>query len=288
MFHVNALFARGKPVLCALGSALLITGVRSSCSAVFNSVAHATCRKTVQAGDQKDAGVEFAEYADCVAERRSEHARATALAAYGTNEKRRARQEVADWEEDICFRPGGEDMRLSFSTEVLAGGLAQRLIRKDYPDFPALITGYQPEPQVETAKVKGMNPGELFGRCVVRRNPAGVMALISSLPGSPAEGQATRALAADLSQCLAGGSKLEITKTFLRMLPEWPDIVWHSKSHPAAKSSRAASDRINDAKNGRGDMKLVFVRCAKHAARCLCPGGRAKIMMAGELPVPGK
>jgi hypothetical protein len=216
MSYVGGSFTTKKSVLRALGAALLIAGAMPAAGQSSIQWRTQPAEKRFRPADQKDAGVEFAEYADCVAERRSEHARATALAPYGTNEKRRARKEVADWEEDLCFRPGGEDMRLSFSTEVLAGGLAQRLIRKDYPDFPALIAGYQPEPQVETAKVKGMNPGELFGRCVVRRNPAGVLALISSLPGSPGEGQATRALTADLSQCLAGGSKLEITKTFLR------------------------------------------------------------------------
>lgn len=216
MFYAGKSSFRKSAMLYALGSALFMTGTTPATAQSSTQWRTKPADDRFRAANAKDAAVEFAEYAGCVVERRTDYARAAVLAPYGSKDQRKAAQKVTDRDEDLCFRPGGEDMRLSFTSEMLAGGLAQLLVRADYPDLPILVSGYQPSPEDEATRVTGMDPSELFGRCITRRNPAGVVALVSSPSGSPTESQATRALTSDLSQCLASGSKLEITKTFLR------------------------------------------------------------------------
>jgi hypothetical protein len=216
MFYAKKSSFKKTAILFAFGSALLLAGAAPVAAQSSTEWRTKPAADRFRAASTKDAVVEFAEYTDCVVERRTDFARAAALAPYGTTDQQKRARKVTDRDEDLCFRPGGSDMRMSFSTELLAGALAQLLVRADYPDLPALVSAYQPSPQDEAARVKGMHPGEVFGRCVVRRNPTGVLALLSSPWGSPAESQATRALTGDMSQCLTSGSKLEITKTFLR------------------------------------------------------------------------
>ena len=48
--------------------------------------------------------------------------------------------------------------------------------------------------------------------CVVRRDPESVRQMLIKIPGTPAESEAFRTLASQLSQCLAANDQLTIEK----------------------------------------------------------------------------
>ncbi len=162
----------------------------------------------------KDAQLELAAFSDCVASRRYQSARAFVLLRYASKEQNAAFSSVVPRRsEDGCFQSSFEDVEMTIQPQVLAGAIAQALIRRDYADLALVI---QSASTLEQPLVAEMSAGELFARCVVQADPATVLALIQSQPGSVAEASSVGALRPRLGPCLAAGSELTINRTFIR------------------------------------------------------------------------
>lgn len=183
---------------------------------------HSTQWRTKSADEDRikaasvDAAQQFAEYSQCVVRNRYDRARALALAPYASTEQSQVVRKTVRPREDACFKDGFGDMRMSFRADVLAGNVAQVLVLKEYPDLPALVAGFAIDPADEGQRLAQLNAAEVFGRCVVQRDPASAMALFASRPGTREEAQAVRSLRDDLGPCLAAGSKITINEMFLR------------------------------------------------------------------------
>jgi hypothetical protein len=184
---------------------------------------HSTQWRTQSAGDAsrkhatEAARREFLSYSRCFVDKRYDRARSIVLAPYSSAEQSNAARKAAvrSSGNDACFQ-GLEDMSMSFQADVLVGGLAQALVLKDYPDLPRLVGGFTVDPADEATRVKQLNAAEIFGRCIVQRDPVAAMALLSSTPATPGERQAVNLLRDDLGQCLAAGSTITINEMFLR------------------------------------------------------------------------
>jgi hypothetical protein len=55
-----------------------------------------------------------------------------------------------------------------------------------------------------------------MGACIADVNPAGIGALIRTVPTTPGEGQAFAALSPDMGRCLRAGTKLQANRQSLR------------------------------------------------------------------------
>jgi hypothetical protein len=166
--------------------------------------------------DDKQTRRAFADYTKCVVDNRYERARSVALAPYASDQQGKALQNIVRTHNDPCIRGFMDNVQMQFSTPVLAGGVAQALVVKDYPDLPRLVAGFTIDPAQENAQLAGLNAAEIFGRCVVQRDPASVLRLLASRPATPEEVVAINSLRDDLGPCLAAGSKLTINEMFLR------------------------------------------------------------------------
>ena len=105
---------------------------------------------------------------------------------------------------------------MQFQSATLAGEVGQALVLKDYPDLPSLLASSPVDAAAENARLNGMPGTEIFGRCVVRRDPVASLALFASRPESDEERAAITRLRDDLGPCLAAGSTLRLNAMFLR------------------------------------------------------------------------
>lgn len=201
-----------------LGAATLMLGLTLPVAAEGQQ-RHSTQWRTKAPEKKKfasdEAAREFVSYARCVVDRRYNAARALVLAPFASPQQTSAVSKVVR-SEDGCLKSGFDELRMSFRAEVLAGGLAQALVLKEYPDLPAVVASYAADPATEAPVLAQLNAAEAYGRCVVQRDPAGAIALFQSRPATPEERRAVNLLRDDLGPCLAAGSKLTINEMFLR------------------------------------------------------------------------
>lgn len=184
---------------------------------------HSTQWRTKPAEDDKirlptvEAARVFVAYSQCVVQNRYDRARAMVLVPYASPQQAAAASRIVKTRNDACFRSGGFDtLRVTFRPDMLAGGIAQVLVLKEYPDLPAVVGSFPIVPADENARLAQLNAAEVFGRCVVQRDPAASLALFASSPGTGEERAAVKRLLDDLNPCLAAGSKLAINEMFLR------------------------------------------------------------------------
>ena len=164
----------------------------------------------------KDAERNLATYARCVVQNRYERARSFVLSPYSSPEQAKAVARIVKTGGDVCLRGGFDEVRMKLSSNVMAGALAQALVLKDYPDLPAVVRSSQVAAEVESARAAQLHPEELFGRCIVQRDPASAYALFTSLAWTPDETGAIRSLGDDLANCLAAGSTIKINAMYVR------------------------------------------------------------------------
>jgi len=159
---------------------------------------------------------EFMIYVRCVATRRYERARNVVLAPFGSSEQDKAFNKAVLSVGDPCLRTGFGSVHMNVRPDVLAGGLAQALVTRDFPDLPTVIEGAAVDADRERQRVLQLTPTERFGRCIVWRDPAAVQALLRADPRSPGERQAVQTLKRNMGYCLVEGSTLRINAMFLR------------------------------------------------------------------------
>jgi hypothetical protein len=162
------------------------------------------------------AAQELARYADCLAARRGPQARAVALAPYLSDEQIRAADGLIRRVDDSCIQAGFDDVRITIRPDVLAGAVAEALLERDYPDFPAVVDRRRVDIEAERARAARLSVAERFGRCIVWSNPVGVQALLKTEPRSTAERDSMNALNHDMGMCVQEGSTLSLSRTFVR------------------------------------------------------------------------
>lgn len=202
----------------ALVATAMITSVTQPASAQRSSTEWRTkpAESRFRPVAANDASRELHNFARCVANGRYDRARALVLAPYASSEQASVAKKIVVSSDDPCMTASYSEVRMRLNGQLLAGALSQALVLNDYPDLPTVIGSYTPVPPEENTRVAQLNSAEVFGRCVVRRDPAHVLALFSASPGTPAEDEAMRGLGDDLSPCLAVGSTLRVNRLFLR------------------------------------------------------------------------
>ena len=173
-------------------------------------------REATRVLSDQHAAQELGIYADCVARQRVHDARALALAAYGSNEAVQAADRVTRGIDDNCIQSGFDNVRLAVRPDVLAGAVAEALLRKDYADLPSVVDQAAVDAEAERARAAQLSVAERFGRCIVWNDPAGVQAMLRSPAGSQQERTAMDALKDDMGMCLQEGSTLRLNRPFVR------------------------------------------------------------------------
>ncbi len=164
----------------------------------------------------KQAAQELTIYAQCLATRRAERARALALAPYGSAEQVNAAAGLTRSIDEDCLQGGFDSVKITVRPDVLAGAVARTLLIRDYPDLPAVIDRTTVDVEAERVRAASLSVAERFGRCVAWGDPAGVQTLLKAGPGSSAERQAIAALNEDMGMCLQEGSTLRLSRSFVR------------------------------------------------------------------------
>lgn len=159
-----------------------------------------------------DAGRALSKLARCVVSFRPEKARVLFQFPDRSAEQMAAAGKVLKRDEEHCLN-NDFNLRMSMPRGLLVSALAEALVVKDYADLPAVISRAPAAPIDE--KLDG---NQSFGRCVVQRDAAGVLALLNTPWDSPAEQEAIRGLLDDLSPCVASGQQAKITPAFVRQV----------------------------------------------------------------------
>ena len=168
----------------------------------------------------KDQAVGAKAMADCLYDQNERIARAALLAS----SKESAEKALAVLSGNVrCSRMSAsndlvEVRVLAYSSEVLRGMLAERALTKVRPQLAALpVLPLQKIYQRPWFAVTGRHlTVDEMGACIADINPAGIAALILTVPTTPDEGQAFAALSADMGKCLRAGTKLQANRQSLR------------------------------------------------------------------------
>ncbi|MEO6581326.1 MAG: hypothetical protein ABIN68_00775, partial [Sphingomicrobium sp.] len=138
--------------------------------------------------------------------------------------KQRAEQAIERLSDNLrCSRivPGNDlvEARIAvFSSEVLRGMLAERALVKAWPQIAALPTlPLQKIYQRPWFAVTGRHLSvDEMGACIADTNPAGIAALIRTVPATVEEGRAFAGLNVNMGHCLRAGTKLQANRQSLR------------------------------------------------------------------------
>ena len=189
---------------------------------------------------QRQAVHELGIFANCIAVRRTDRARALALAPYDTAEQQQAADRVMQRFDDVCLRGGFGSVRMSVRHDMLAGAVARVLLNREYPNLAQVIDPTTVDVASERLRAAQLGVPERFGRCVVWNDPAGVQALLRADPGSPAEAQAINGLKQDMGMCLEEGHTLRLDRSFVRNVTAVAAYKLAQQVRPGAPARSAA------------------------------------------------
>lgn len=151
----------------------------------------------------------LSDYAQCVARLQAGSARALLAMDYRTEAYQRALRRLAEDSGTDCGPAGS----LRFGGVLFTGGLAERLLRDGFqPGDLASHVALDPS----RPPVAARDEVELMDICVVRAAPNEVAALLRTVPETPAETAALRAIAPHLAPCLREGVSLNQNRMMLR------------------------------------------------------------------------
>jgi hypothetical protein len=138
---------------------------------------------------------------------------------------------------DKQFRP--EDA--SFSIDTLRGTLAEQELRPEADQVAAL----QPLPLQQKRYIRpwfaasGRNPAvDEMGACMADTDPAGIMGLIRTTPGTTDESNAISVMSTALTKCLSAGTRLDASRAALRAA--LADALYQRLSNPSLSLAQAA------------------------------------------------
>ncbi len=149
------------------------------------------------------------DFSRCAARRRSSEAEAALALDYRSDAYERAVRELAR-RSRTCTPE-----RLRFSRILSAGGLAEELLATslDWAELRTLAAARAGTPSLEAG-----GDTEALGVCLVRSDPAGVAALLATVPASEEEYRIVRDLAPRVANCVAGGQVARISQPALRAI----------------------------------------------------------------------
>ena len=130
----------------------------------------------------------------------------------------------------------------TFTNEVLRGMLAERALVKAWPQIAALPT--LPLEKIYVRPWFAVTGRHLsvdeMGACIADVNPAGIAALIRTVPTTAGEGSAFAALTPDMGRCLRAGTKLQANRQSLRAA--LAEALFQRINAPAAAPAEAAKN----------------------------------------------
>ena len=192
------------------------------CLAAFVALIVAAAPAAAQNSDdlrqlpERQAVYELGIFADCIAARRTNRARALVLSPFDSAEQEKAVDRVTQRVDDACIRSGFGDILMSVRRDMLAGAVARALLNREYRDLAQVINPATADVAAERLRAAQLGVPERFGRCVVWNDAAGVHALLKAAPGSRPEAQAIEGLKQDMGMCLEEGHTLRLDRTFVR------------------------------------------------------------------------
>ena len=160
--------------------------------------------------DSAEERKELLRLSECLARARPGWARNTLSQPYLSDDQARlAAQALTGKDSCITDRDGAE---FTVRTSSMVGSLAEIFLRKNLEraDSARLAT--------TLSNLKPLNVSEDFALCVASRNPQAARALAFSEPGSEAEAEAARRLAAYVEPCTIPGEELIVEVQSLRAL----------------------------------------------------------------------
>jgi hypothetical protein len=146
----------------------------------------------------------------CLARARPRWARDTLAQPYLSDDQARLAAKALSGK-DSCVR-GSEEAEVTLRTSGMVGSLAEYFLRTDIDRADPARLGQT------LARLQPLNVSEDFALCVAARNPAAARELALSEPGSDAEEQAARRLAAYVEPCTSPGEALDVELQSLRAL----------------------------------------------------------------------
>lgn len=166
-----------------------------------------------QLQDSTDSAAERKELlrlSECLAKARPGWARNTLSQPYLSDDQARLAAQALTGKDSCVTDPDGAEFTVR--TSGMVGSLAEIFLRKnlDRADSARLANAL--------STLKPLNVSEDFALCVASRNPAAARALALSEPGSQAEAEAARSLAAHVEPCTIPGEKLVVEVQSLRAL----------------------------------------------------------------------
>jgi hypothetical protein len=168
----------------------------------------------------KDQALGAKAMADCLYDQNDKVARAALLAPNKESAEKAIRRLSVNLS---CSRiiPGNDMVEARaaiFPSEVLRGMLAERALKKAWPQLAALSAlPMQKVYQRPWFAITGRHLSvDEMGACIADTNPAGIAALIQTVPTAAEEGRAFAALTADMGKCLRVGTKLQANRQSLR------------------------------------------------------------------------
>lgn len=152
-------------------------------------------------------------YASCLAWKRPAKVRAVLAMDFTSETYRRELMELGSSSptgrnRNNCAAAG----RLRMGGLMLAGALAEAVIRTDYPRPPSAVLPADWSGNPVTARA----PSEAVALCLVQKRSDAVRVVLASEPGSPSEVQALQQIAPDLPACIGKGQEVRFTKPTLR------------------------------------------------------------------------
>jgi len=150
-------------------------------------------------------------------------------------------------DDDRCFSQvfGDKQFRpddASFSIDMLRGKLAEQELIAQADRVAAL----QPLPLQQKRYIRpwfaatGRNPAvDEMGACIADTDPAGIIGLIRTTPGTTDESNAISAMSAALTRCLSAGTRLDASRGALRAA--LADALYQRLSNPALSLAQAAA-----------------------------------------------
>lgn len=145
----------------------------------------------------------------CLAEARPRWARGTLSHPYLSDEQASAAAQALNGT-DTCVREN--EVEITFRTSGLVGSLAEHFVRTEIERADSARLA------VVLSTLTPLNVSEDFALCVAARNPAAARDLALSEPGSDAEMQAVRRVAAYVEPCMNQGEQLTVDLQSLRAL----------------------------------------------------------------------
>lgn len=192
----------------------------------------------------KDQAVGAKAMADCLYDQNERIAR-TALLASSKESADKAVEVLSGTVRCERMRLGNDFVAVrefKYSSEVLRGMLAERALAKSSPEMAAL-------PALPLQKVYSRPWFAVTGRHltvdemgagIADINPAGIGALIRTVPTTPDEGQAFAALSPDMGKCLRAGTKLQANRQSLRAA--LAEALFQRLNAPAPQTAEAAKN----------------------------------------------